>query len=81
MIKNIENLFTYHPPKGDQSERYELLRLNAKVLANKLKENGCEGIILGCTEIPLIIKQEDVDIVLFNTLNIQLEAASNFAIN
>jgi len=40
MIKNIEQLFTYHPPKGDQPERYELLRLNAKTFA-KLIDSSC----------------------------------------
>ena len=24
--QRIDNAFTYHPPKGDQAERYELLR-------------------------------------------------------
>ena len=64
-----------------QGKFFESTKKKYLKIINKLKENGCEGIILGCTEIPLIIKQEDVDIVLFNTLNIQLEAASNFAIN
>lgn len=50
-------------------------------IINKLKKKGCEGIILGCTEIPLLIKQDDVDLILFNTLKIHLEAASHYAIN
>lgn len=29
----IENSFTYHPPKGDQQERYVALRNKAKELA------------------------------------------------
>ena len=29
----IENNFTYHAPKGDQEERYSILRLEAKNLA------------------------------------------------
>lgn len=29
----IENSFTYHPPKGDQAERYKLIRAEAKRLA------------------------------------------------
>lgn len=31
--KCIENTFTYHPPKGDQPERYEAIRSKAKELA------------------------------------------------
>jgi aspartate racemase len=32
-----------------------------------LKNEGAEGIILGCTEIPLLIKQDDCDIPVFDT--------------
>lgn len=35
----IENDFSYHPPKGDQAERYVLLRDKAKELAHLI--NGC----------------------------------------
>jgi hypothetical protein len=30
---DIDNVFTYHAPKGDQTSRYETLRINAKGLA------------------------------------------------
>ena len=33
MRERIENNFTYHSPKGDQPERYEAIRQNAKSLA------------------------------------------------
>lgn len=49
-------------------------------IINELKENGAEGIILGCTEIPLLIKKEDVEIQLFNTLKIHLQSAVDFAL-
>jgi aspartate racemase len=48
---------------------------------NQLKERGAEGIILGCTEIPLLIQEDDVDIPLFNTLTIHLRAAVDFALD
>lgn len=31
--KQLENMFTYHSPKGDQPERYVMLRDKAKDLA------------------------------------------------
>lgn len=40
-----------------------------------LKNNGAEGVVLGCTEIPLLVTQEDVDIPLFDTTAIHAEAA------
>lgn len=32
-LEKIERNFTYHPPKGDQKERYTALRENAKAFA------------------------------------------------
>ena len=32
-----------------------------------LKDKGVQGIILGCTELPLIVKEKDVDIPVFDT--------------
>jgi len=50
-----------------------------KIIKN-LKDRGSEGIILGCTEIPLLIKQEDVNIPLFDTLEIHLKSAVDFCL-
>jgi hypothetical protein len=33
LVTKIENWFTYHPPKGDQAERYEKVRDAAKEFA------------------------------------------------
>lgn len=41
---------------------------------------GAEGIILGCTEIPLLIKQKDVGKPVFDTTNIHAEAAFEYAL-
>lgn len=49
-------------------------------IINKMKSKGAEGIILGCTELPLIIKPEDTDLLLYDTLVIHIEAAVNFAL-
>ncbi|MBW1298148.1 aspartate/glutamate racemase family protein [Aquimarina litoralis] len=50
-----------------------------KIIA-KLKNEGAEGVILGCTEIPLLIKQSDVDIPIFNTTEIHAEKAVQNAV-
>jgi aspartate racemase len=39
-------------------------------IIGKLIENGAEGIILGCTEIPLLIQQKDVAVPIFDTTQI-----------
>lgn len=43
-----------------------------------LKSDGAQGVILGCTEIPLLINQDDVDIPLFDTTQIHISAALDF---
>jgi aspartate racemase len=50
-------------------------------ITEKLKNNGAEAIILGCTEIPLLINQNDTDIKLYHTTSIHAEAAVKFALS
>jgi len=50
-------------------------------IIDNLADKGAEGIILGCTEIPLLIKPEDVRLPLFNTTEIHARAAVNFALD
>jgi len=49
-------------------------------IINNLILNGAEGIVLGCTEIPLLIKQEDVNIPVFDTTTIHAIAAAEYAL-
>ena len=46
----------------------------------KLAEQGAEGVILGCTEIGLLIKQEDVKIPVFDTTMIHATKAAEMAL-
>lgn len=39
MIFDIDNLFTYHAPKGNQPRRYEVIRSAAKDLAHVIADN------------------------------------------
>lgn len=58
-----------------EESRSEYLRI-----INELIASGAEGIILGCTEIPLLIKQNDTPVPLLDTAIIHAEAALEFAI-
>lgn len=49
-------------------------------IINRLIEQGAEGIILGCTEIPLLISQEDISVPVFNSTLIHAQAAVEFAL-
>ena len=50
-------------------------------IIDKLKAKGAQGVVLGCTEIPLLVKQADVDIPVFDTTRIHAEAAVNWALS
>jgi aspartate racemase len=45
-----------------------------------MTEQGAEGIIFGCTEIPLLIKPEECGIPVFDTTLIHANAAVRFAV-
>ena len=50
-------------------------------IIDRLISNGAEGIILGCTEIPLIINQSDVKVPIFDTVLIHSKAIVEFQLN
>lgn len=43
-----------------------------------LQSRGAEGIVLGCTEIPLLVKQDDVRIKLYDTMALHVDAIAQF---
>ncbi len=49
-------------------------------IINKLEQKGAEGVILGCTEIPLLIQQEDVSIPVFDTTTIHATKAFKLSV-
>ena len=49
-------------------------------IIDKLVSKGAQGIILGCTEIPLLIKNDDVEIPIFDTTYIHAKAAAEYAL-
>jgi len=59
-----------------QSSRKGFIRI-----IEDLKDRGVQGVILGCTEIPLLVREEDVDMKLFDTTVIHAEKALNYAIS
>ncbi|MBE8723915.1 aspartate/glutamate racemase family protein [Flavobacterium hungaricum] len=50
-------------------------------IAENLIQNGAEGIILGCTEIPLVIKAADVAVPIFDTALLHAKAAVEFQLS
>ncbi len=50
-------------------------------IIEQLKNEGAEGFIAGCTEIPLIVKENDIDLPYFDTVQIHSKYAVEFALN
>jgi aspartate racemase len=44
-------------------------------IVSDLQDEGAEGVVLGCTEIPLLLRPEDVEVPLFNTTLVHADAA------
>jgi len=48
-------------------------------IMKQMKSDGAEGVILGCTELPLLIHPRDIDVPVFDTSRLHAEAAVNLA--
>ena len=68
----IHEELTYNIIKDSSKQKY------IKII-NNLVADGAQGIILGCTEIPLLIKQNDLDTPIFDTTSIHAKAAVEYA--
>ena len=51
-----------------------------KEVINRLISDGADGVILGCTEIPLLVSQGDVEMPVFDTTTIHAKSAVEFAL-
>lgn len=47
----------------------------------RLSADGCEGIVLGCTEIPLLVRSEDARVPLYDTTSLHALAAVERALS
>ena len=62
--------------KINNSSKQEYLRI-----IQELSQQGAQGIILGCTEIGLLVKQPDTEVLLFDTTFIHAQRAIAFALD
>lgn len=61
--------------KGVFSEEAKKFYLEQMTL---LRSRGADGIILGCTELPMLLEQKDFDLPLLATTNLHAQMASDF---
>ena len=88
------NIATVTPSKDDQEEIHGIIfpkledgivDLNDKnrllALANRLiSEHNADALVLGCTELPLMIKENDIDTLILNTTQIHIDAIVSAAV-
>ncbi len=55
-------------------------RMEYQRIINELVEAGAQGVILGCTEIGLLIGSKDVNVPVFDTTLLHAQAAAEFAL-
>jgi aspartate racemase len=74
-IENCNHLISNELTKG-------IFNSNTKTFFNdqidKLMDSGAEGIILGCTELPILINQSDTNVPLIDTTLSHAELACDF---
>jgi len=58
----------------------ESSRQTYRRVIDELVRRGAEGIILGCTEIPLLVKPPDAPVPLLDTAAIHADAALEYAL-
>lgn len=49
-------------------------------IIKKLVAKGAQGIVLGCTEIPILVKQDEIPVPAFDTTAIHVDAIMEFAL-
>lgn len=92
-LENRHGLDVTVPPERDREIVHRLIyeelcrgrvleasRSEFRRIAEGLVDRGCAGIILGCTEIGLVLRPSDTSIPLFDTAAIHAERAALFAL-
>jgi len=76
--QKLLNEVILHVMSGKQNESDKKC---LKSIIDDLHQQGAEGIILGCTELPLVICQDDTNIVLFDSIDIIVKCALKQALH
>lgn len=72
LTKIIFNILAGKKLKKDKRQLQQIIK--------NLKRKGSEAIVLACTDIPILLKQKDVDIKIFDTVEILAESTVQYAI-
>lgn len=77
-INEIDRIIFDELCKGEIKESSK--KYYVDVINEMIKENKIEGIILGCTEIEMLIKQNDIDIPIFDTTQSHIDSIVDYSL-
>lgn len=77
-INEIDRIIFDELCKGEIKESSK--RYFVDVINNMVKENGIKGIILGCTEIEMLVKQSDLTIPIFDTTQSHIDSIVEYSL-
>lgn len=77
-INEIDRIIFDELCKGEIKESSK--KYYVDVISEMIKENKIEGIILGCTEIEMLIKQSDLDIPIFDTTQSHIDSIVDYSL-
>lgn len=77
-IDAINEIIMTELTKGIIVEKSKNVFIN--IINRMEKDEGIDGVILGCTEIPLLIKKNDVNLPIFDTTEIHTNYIVNYAL-
>ena len=83
LVPGEQDMATIHRIIYDELCKGRVKTASRRICANvisRLISRGAEGIVLGCTELPLLIRSGDVDVPVFDTTRLHAEAVVNLAL-
>ena len=78
IINEIDRIIFDELCKGEIKESSK--KYFVDVINNMVKENGINGIILGCTEIEMLVKQSDLNIPIFDTTQSHIDSIVEYSL-
>ena len=77
-INEIDRIIFDELCKGEIKETSKQYYID--IINNMIKQNNIEGIILGCTEIEMLIKPNDIDIPIFDTTQSHIDTIVDYSL-
>lgn len=77
-INEIDRIIFDELCKGEIKEKSKKYYID--VINNMIRQNNIEGVILGCTEIEMLIKSDDINIPIFDTTQSHIDTIVDYSL-